>query len=70
MGGQSASFICVAPVDAQQFTVPSYVTSVLPAGSGMVTLANYTNFKTFTAANLDFATSVGYLSYSTNATWQ
>ena len=70
MGGQSAGFICVAPVDAQQFTVPSYVTSVLPAGSGMVTLANYTNFKTFTAANLDFATSVGYLSYSTNATWQ
>jgi hypothetical protein len=57
-------------VDAQQFTVPSYVTGVMPAGSGMVTLANYTNYKTFTASGLDFATSVGYVAFSANATFQ
>jgi uncharacterized protein (TIGR03437 family) len=69
-GGQSASFTCIATVGAQQFTVPSYVIGALPAGSGMVTLANYTNYKTFTASGLDFASSAGYVAYSINATYQ
>lgn len=66
----SASFLCIAPVETQQFSVPSYVTAALPPGSGNASLANYTDYKTFSASGLDFGASAGYVSYSVNATWQ
>lgn len=56
-----------------QFTVPGYVTAVLPAstgGNGSLAVANYTNYSSFTAAGLDTAYAVGYVSYQIYATYQ
>jgi hypothetical protein len=33
-------FTCLAPADAGQFTVPSYILSALPPGNGGVALQN------------------------------
>jgi hypothetical protein len=71
-GGQSisGSFTCIAPVEALQFNVPNYVTGGMPAGNGTLTLANYTNFKTFQTTGIDIGISAGYTSDSINATYQ
>ena len=65
----NGSFTCIAPVEALQFTVPNYVLAVMPAGKGSVTVANYTNFKTFTAVGLDFGSAVGFVSYTANSNY-
>jgi uncharacterized protein (TIGR03437 family) len=68
--GAFASFLCYAPQGAGGFTVPSYITSALPAGTGVVTVENATTFSTFTASGLDFGYGFGYVSASVQATWQ
>ena len=55
----SGSYVCIAPQSAGQFTVPSYVLNVLPAGSGTTAVFGYTNFQSFTAPNLDIGTAYG-----------
>ena len=67
--GFSASFICTAPVSAGTFTVPPAVLLQLPAGSGSLTVSNYTNPKSITIPNLDFAYIMAYVSTDINATY-
>ena len=72
VGGQSVfgSFTCIAPVSAMQLTVPNYVTAVLPAGSGSLTIANDTNYQTFSATGLDYGASVGFVAYQIKSTYR
>jgi uncharacterized protein (TIGR03437 family) len=49
----TVSFVCLAPVSALQFTVPPPVLLALPAGSGSLSVGNYSNVKLFTAPGLD-----------------
>ena len=52
-GGLATSFLCYAPQSALQFTVPAYVTELLPAGTGTLGLVNTTPYQRFTAPGLD-----------------
>jgi uncharacterized protein (TIGR03437 family) len=67
--GFSASFICTAPVSALTFTVPPAVLLQLPAGTGSLTVSNYTNPKSITIPNLDFAYIMAYVSTDISATY-
>jgi uncharacterized protein (TIGR03437 family) len=69
VGGQSvsASFTCFAPVSPAQFTVPSYITSALPAGTGSVIVGNYANYQSFQASGLDVGAAVGFVVYDIDA---
>src|SRR6202041_1846058 len=49
----SGSFICLAPVSAQQFTIPSYVLLALPTGTGSLGVFNFSNPVKFTATGID-----------------
>ena len=53
----AAVFYCTERTSAGQFTVPSYVLSTLPATTGQnigtVSVNNFRNPRTFTAAGLD-----------------
>jgi uncharacterized protein (TIGR03437 family) len=69
-GGVSGSFTCLAPVSATQFNVPGYVTAVLPAASGNLAVANYTNYGSFTATGLDTGYALGFVNYGIKATYQ
>jgi uncharacterized protein (TIGR03437 family) len=72
VSGQSvyASFTCIAPQSALQFQVPNYVTGILPPGTGSLSIANYTDYQTFTATGIDRGTSAGFTSTMINATYQ
>ena len=52
-GGLATSFVCYAPQSALAFTVPSYVTELLPAGNGTLGLVDTTPYKRFTAPGLN-----------------
>jgi hypothetical protein len=52
-GGLATSFTCYAPQSALAFSVPSYVTELLPAGSGTLGLVDTTPYKRFTAGGLN-----------------
>jgi hypothetical protein len=52
-GGLATSFVCYAPQSALKFTVPSYVTDLLPPGSGTLGLVDTTPYKRFTAPGLN-----------------
>ena len=49
----TVSFTCLAPQSAGQFTVPVPVLLALPAGTGSLSVGNYTNQQLFTAPGLD-----------------
>ena len=68
--GVSGSYTCIAPLSAGQFTVPSYVLLALPAGTGNSIVENANAYTTFTANNLDFGISIGFVVTSVNTTWQ
>jgi len=42
--------VCLAPESPTQFSVPGYVTAIMPAGSGTLAVANFTNYSSVTAA--------------------
>ncbi len=71
VGGQSvsASFTCFVPVSPAQFTVPSYILAALPAGTGGVTVGNYTNYQSFSATGLDNGAALGFVAYEINSTY-
>jgi hypothetical protein len=48
----SATFLCIAPVEAGQFTIPSYVLLASPAASGGINLINQSNPVTFADSGL------------------
>lgn len=66
----SGSFICLAPVSAQQFTIPSYVLLAMPTGTGSLGVANYANLSKFTATGIDFGYVLAGVSSSENVTYQ
>ena len=53
----TASFTCFAPQAALSFTVPSYITLALPAGSGSLFVFNQTMPVNFTAMGINFGTA-------------
>jgi len=69
----SGYFVCLAPVAAQQFTVPSYVLLTLPAttgsNNGSLFVENSTVPQSFVATGLDYGYSVGIVAYDINATY-
>lgn len=67
--GVSGSFSCIAPQEALQFTVPTYILLGLPSGTGTTTVTNTTPFSTFTATGLDYGTTYGGVSYSVQSTY-
>jgi hypothetical protein len=68
-GSIFGSYTCIAPVEAKQFTVPSYILLGLPSGTGATTVQNSTNFASFTAPGLDFGGAYGSVSISVNSNY-
>ena len=68
-GTAFGSFTCYVPASNSQFQVPGYITSALPAGPGSVSVSNYTNYSTFTAAGLDLGVAAGFIGYDTVSTF-
>jgi uncharacterized protein (TIGR03437 family) len=58
-GGLATSFVCYAPQSALGFTVPSFVTELLPAGSGTLGLVDTMPYKRFTAPGLNGGSAWG-----------
>jgi uncharacterized protein (TIGR03437 family) len=69
-GGTSGNFVCYAPQSALTFTVPSFVTGTLPAGTGSLSVENGTSFVSFSAPGLDNGLGFGFNSIGINATYQ
>ena len=65
----TASFTCLAPISAGQFTVPAYILAALPAGSGSVTVNNNTNYQTFSASGLNYGAAYGIVSVQVNSSF-
>jgi uncharacterized protein (TIGR03437 family) len=65
-----ASFTCLAPVSAGQFTVPTYVLLALPAGSGNLSVGNFAIPQSFTASGLDYGIVLVGTTYTVNSTYQ
>lgn len=63
-------FTCIAPVSANQFTVPSYIFTALPGGTATISVANQTIPQTFQAAQIDYGYTQGSDSQTVNATLQ
>jgi uncharacterized protein (TIGR03437 family) len=59
--GASATYVCLAPAAAGQFTVPSYVLLSLPTGTGSTSVSSITNPTLFSANGIDFGTAIGYI---------
>ncbi|MGP0073937.1 MAG: hypothetical protein ACLPWF_18645 [Bryobacteraceae bacterium] len=68
--GAFGNFTCIAPQSALTFTVPSYVTLTLPAGTGNLAVENGTNFGTFTATGLDHGATFGFTGVDVSSTYQ
>jgi hypothetical protein len=68
--GANGSFTCVTNQSELAFTVPAYVTSTLPAGSGTLTVENASSYGTFTASGLNFGISFGFNGIQINSTYQ
>ncbi len=66
--GVTAGFSCKAPVEAGQFTVPSYILLGLPAGSGGASIQQHDTDSSFSATGLDFGGVTAVIEYSVAAT--
>ncbi|HTR34893.1 MAG TPA: hypothetical protein VMH80_03255 [Bryobacteraceae bacterium] len=58
-GGLATGLVCYAPQGALEFDVPSYITELLPAGSGTLGLVDTTPYQSFTAPGLNHGTAWG-----------
>lgn len=58
-GQLSGIFTCVAPAEAMQLVVPSYVLQSLPAGTGSISIENQTAYSPFTVTGLDYGYAIG-----------
>jgi uncharacterized protein (TIGR03437 family) len=63
-GGVSGSYTCIAPVEAGQFTVPSYILLGLPAGTGTTLVENTNALSSFSAPGIDFGAALGAIAFS------
>ncbi len=68
--GASGSFTCITTQNALSFTVPGYVTSTLPSGTGRLDVENVANYGTFTATGLDIGINFGFTGAEINSTYQ
>jgi uncharacterized protein (TIGR03437 family) len=68
--GVDASFICVAPVGDEQFTIPSYVLQTLPAGTGGLGVFNFSSPASFTATGINRGTASAGVFNDENVTYQ
>jgi uncharacterized protein (TIGR03437 family) len=68
--GVSGSYTCVAPQSALQFTVPAYVTLVLPAGNGSTTVENLASYSAFSAPGIDSGLGFGFTGTSVSTTYK
>jgi uncharacterized protein (TIGR03437 family) len=66
--GVAAGYTCLAPVDAGEFTVPSYILSALPDGNGGTQLQNDV-YSSLSADGLDIGLAVGDVYVSTPSTY-
>ena len=66
--GVTAGFSCRVPVEAQQFTVPSYILLGLPAGSGGASIQQHDTDSTFSAMGLDDGGVTAVIEFSVAAT--
>jgi uncharacterized protein (TIGR03437 family) len=62
-------YTCLVPIDAGQFTVPSYILSGLPAGTGGAALQNYV-YGSLSASGIDIGVALADINYSVRATTQ
>ena len=58
-----AGYTCVAPVEAQQFTVPAYILLALPVGNGGTQVQNYVTAP-LVATGLDIAMAIADITFS------
>ena len=65
----TGEYMCLAPVDAGQFTVPSYILSALPAGSGGTGLQNDI-YSSLSATGIDIGQAIGSVSFSVASTYK
>jgi len=65
----TAGFTCLTKVEDGKFTVPSYILSALPAGTGAVQIQNSISAP-LPASGLDIATALGAISITIAATFQ
>jgi uncharacterized protein (TIGR03437 family) len=68
--GANGNFTCITNQSALSFTVPSYVTSALPAGTGTLSVEDAASYGTFKANNLDYGISFGFTGTQINSTYQ
>jgi len=59
----TGEYMCLAPVDAGHFTVPSYILSALPVGSGGTAVQNDI-YSSLSATGLDIGQAIGTVSFS------
>jgi uncharacterized protein (TIGR03437 family) len=64
----TAGYSCKVPVEAGQFTVPSYILLGLPAGSGGASIQQHDTDTTFSATGLDIAGVVAVIEFSAAGT--
>jgi uncharacterized protein (TIGR03437 family) len=69
-GNVSAGFSCNIPVSAGQFTVPSWVLLAIPAGTGSLSIQNFTPPVPFAATGLDYAYVQGSMNVQTQVSWK
>jgi hypothetical protein len=62
-------YTCLVPIEDGQFTVPSYILSGLPAGTGGAVLQNYV-YGSLSASGIDIGVALADIYYSVRATTQ
>jgi uncharacterized protein (TIGR03437 family) len=67
--GPDGAFTCLAAVDDGKFTVPSYILSALPAGTGAIQLQHQVH-AALPASGIDAGIAIGDISYSMSGTFK
>ena len=65
----SAQFTCFVKASVGKFVIPAFVLEALPAGSGSITLYQFST-STFTAPGLDSGFAITILGNQANVTFQ
>jgi len=68
--GQIGTFYCLVPQSPLEFTIPAYITSALPAGTGTLSVENLSSYSSFTASSLNYGLAFGVTGTSVNTTYQ
>jgi hypothetical protein len=66
--GVTVGYLCLAPVEAGEFTVPPFILLGLPSGSGSTLVQNIIS-SPLSASGLDIALKLATISYSVNSSY-